>query len=155
MEATQEKVKKPRKITKKQKDWADKYLETGNKTQSALAAYNTTDPKTASVIGAENIGKPSIREYLDQNASAVAANMLRLALNAERESDQINAGKDVLDRAGYKPVEKTLNVNVEVDTTTKEELKAAAILNEIYRRAGVENDGVVPGNVGTETQDKE
>lgn len=104
----------PKTITKKQKAWADKYLETGNKTQSALEVYDTESYGTAAVIGVENINKPKVREYLEENASAVAQNMMRLALNAEREADQISAGKDVLDRAGFKPIEKSINVNYDV-----------------------------------------
>lgn len=120
------KTKKPRKITKKQREWADEYLETGNKTQAALKAYDTSDYKTASVIGAENFEKPSVRQYLEENASAVAKNMLFLALNAEKESDQIAAGKDVLDRAGYKPTEKTLNINLDAEQLPNDRAKQLA-----------------------------
>lgn len=96
-----------RNITKKQKIFADEYLDTGNGTQSALKAYNTNDYNTASVISSENLEKPKIIRYLEDNAGAVASNMIRLALKAKNEQVQVNAGKDVLDRAGYKPTEKT------------------------------------------------
>lgn len=48
------------KLTKKQRGFIKDYLETGNGTQAALANYDTTDPKTASVIASENLEKPSI-----------------------------------------------------------------------------------------------
>lgn len=52
------------KLTPKQQAFADYYLETGNATESAkLAGYSK---KTANVIGAENLAKPYIREYIDE-----------------------------------------------------------------------------------------
>ena len=93
-------------LTKKQAEFVKEYLDTGNGVQSALNAYNNTDYSTAGNIASENLNKPKIVEYLTSQAEKVASNMVRLALNAERESDQISAGKDVLDRAGYKPVDK-------------------------------------------------
>ena len=98
---------KGKKLTKKQKEFADEYLDTGNGTQSALKTYDTVDYDTANQIAVENLQKPTVIEYLQQHASAISANMVRLALGAESERDQITAGKDVLDRSGYKPVDKT------------------------------------------------
>ena len=95
-----------RKITKKQKAFADKYLETGNGTRAALATYDTDKEDTAKSIASENLTKPNVLAYLESNADAVANNMVKLALKAKNEQVQVNAGKDVLDRAGYKPKEK-------------------------------------------------
>lgn len=106
--------KKKRKITKKQKDWADKYIETGNKTQSALAVYDTEDYKTASVIGAENIEKPSVREYLENHAHEAALRIRELSKQDDERSVALGASKDILDRAGFKPIEKSINVNYDV-----------------------------------------
>lgn len=51
------------KLTEKQKRFADHFVETGNATEAAvLAGYN---PKTARVIGAQNLSKLNIREYID------------------------------------------------------------------------------------------
>lgn len=95
-----------RKITKKQKEFADEYLETGNGVKAALKAYGTDDYNTAGVIAHENLNKPKIIEYFESVSSNVAANMYKLALSAESEQVQVSAGKDVLDRAGYKPVDR-------------------------------------------------
>ena len=94
-------------LTHKQKKFADEYLETVNRTKAALEAYDTKDYMTAANIGSENLKKPKIIEYLSDNAELVAANMVKLALTAEKDSDQISAGKDVLDRAGFKPTDKS------------------------------------------------
>jgi len=58
-------------LTNKQKAWVEAYLAIGEKTylngtQSSLRVYDTSDPKTASAIGAENLGKPSVLSYMEQ-----------------------------------------------------------------------------------------
>lgn len=51
------------KLTEKQKRFADYYIETGNATESAKRAGYS--PKTARVIGQENLLKPAIKSYID------------------------------------------------------------------------------------------
>ena len=104
-------------LTKKEKGFADDYLDTGHGTEAALDNYDTKDYMTAANIASENLKKPKIIQYLENNASAVANNIVKLALNAESEQVQLAAGKDVLDRAGYKPVEKSINLNVQAEIT--------------------------------------
>jgi phage terminase small subunit len=104
------------KLTTKQKRFADKYLETGNGTQSALASYDTTSPKTASVIAVENLAKPSVRDYIESQAPAAMSRIVELSITAENETVKLNANKDILDRAGYKPVEKSMTLNLNADT---------------------------------------
>lgn len=74
---------KVRGITLKQKRFADKYMETGNGAQAALAAYNTTDQDTAKSIACENLTKPYIQDYIkeklkieDLNVSFVVENLM-------------------------------------------------------------------------------
>lgn len=52
------------KLTEKQKVFADLYIETLNAKESAIRAGYSK--KTASVIAAENLNKPSIRNYIDE-----------------------------------------------------------------------------------------
>jgi phage terminase small subunit len=94
------------KLTKKQEEFAKNYLDTGNGTKSALGVYDTESENVAANIASENLRKPKIIEYLSSQAEAVSANMVRLALSAESEQVQVQAGRDVLDRAGYKPTDK-------------------------------------------------
>lgn len=47
-------------LTKKQQVFVKEYIETGNGTQSALKAYDTTDEVTAASIAHENLNKPQI-----------------------------------------------------------------------------------------------
>jgi phage terminase small subunit len=121
-------------LTKKEKQWADTFLETDNGTQSALRAYDTTDPNTAAVIAHENIRKPKIREYLDQQAEGAASRIVQLSMEAENETVRLNANRDILDRAGYKPVEKSVNLNINTDTKDIANPKAAEATEEYHRK---------------------
>jgi phage terminase small subunit len=87
------------KLTPKQEKFANSYIESGNATSSARQAYNTSNDASARAIGSENLTKLNIQTYLGEKAYPVLENMLYLALNAEKESDQIRAGKEILDRA--------------------------------------------------------
>ena len=66
------KITKPRKLTPKQKLFVDNYLDVtnkktfGNGTQSALVAYNTTQPEVAKEIGRDNLLSPSVQSYIEQ-----------------------------------------------------------------------------------------
>ena len=53
-----------KKLTPKQKAFADYYIETGNATQAAIRAGYSK--KTAFIIANENLKKPYIRGYIDE-----------------------------------------------------------------------------------------
>lgn len=56
-----------KKLTIKQKKFADEYIKTGNATQAAInAGYSK---KTAGQVGAENLKKPYIKAYIDKKLS--------------------------------------------------------------------------------------
>jgi phage terminase small subunit len=93
-------------LTKKQKEFADEYLETGNGTQAALKAYDTTSENMAAVIASGNIRKDKIKEYLESKAERAAEVIFELLENAQNETVKLNAGKDILDRAGHKPIDR-------------------------------------------------
>lgn len=95
------------KLTKKQLGFANDYLETGNASEAVRRNYKKTTNGTVKSIGSENLSKPDIMAYLQSKAQDVAANIYKLALNAESEQVQLGAGKDILDRAGFKPIEKS------------------------------------------------
>jgi phage terminase small subunit len=112
-----------RTITKKQKKFADKYLDSGNGAVSALHSYNTQDYNTAAVIANENLKKPNVIEYLKSQAQAAAERVIVLAESAENETVRLNANKDILDRSGYKAVDKVLSTNVNINTNLSETSK--------------------------------
>jgi phage terminase small subunit len=57
-------TKKP-KLTKKQADFVRGLAEGKTNTKAALDSYDTDSEKVASVIAAENLGKPSIQEAIE------------------------------------------------------------------------------------------
>jgi len=91
-------LEKLKKLTKKQKAFADEYIETGHKTNSALKAYDTEDYSTAATIGSENMKKHEIQVYLDEHVEMAKLNIVKLANNAENENVRLNANKDIIDR---------------------------------------------------------
>ena len=108
-------------MTPKQKKFADEYLETGNGVESALKVYDTEDYSTAGVIAHENLKKPKIQEYLSSKAERAAEVIFELLEKAQNETVRLNAGKDILDRAGFKPVDKNENTNtVKIIEASKE-----------------------------------
>lgn len=59
-----------RRLTPKQRAFADYYIETGNATQSALKAGYSKN--TASAIGHENLRKPNVKKYIDDKMQEIA-----------------------------------------------------------------------------------
>lgn len=55
-----------RQLTGKQKAFVKEYVKTKNGLQSALKAYETTDPNVAKVIASDNLTKPNIRRTIDE-----------------------------------------------------------------------------------------
>ncbi len=106
-----------KKLTKKQKKFVDSYMESGNATKAAKKAYKTSNDASARSIGSQNLTKLNIQEYLEEQAQPVLVNMVHLALNAEKQSDQIRAGKIILDRTIQ---EKPKTINLESEEKRKE-----------------------------------
>ena len=107
-------------ITPKEQALAEAYVRgdkttRGNGTQSAIKAYNIGSKggsktikqirSTASVIAHEVLEKPNVRAYLEGIAMEMAGIIHNIARNGETDTNRLNAAKDVLDRAGYKPVD--------------------------------------------------
>src|ERR1700722_18609235 len=102
---------KTRRLTKKQKGFADKFLETGKMGQSAFEVYDVKSMAVAAVIANENIKKPNVKEYLESQAESAAIRVKELSAQDKNLPVALGASKDILDRAGYKPVEKSQSVS--------------------------------------------
>lgn len=63
-----------RKLTVKQKKFADEYIKTGNATLSAERAGYSKN--TLSEIGYENLNKPHIKSYIDQRLDEIASKQI-------------------------------------------------------------------------------
>lgn len=105
------------KLTEKQKQFCDYYLETANGTESAIRAGYSK--KTAPEIASENLNKPNIRAYIDERIEkadskriASANEVLEFFSGVMRGeirdqfdldpalTDRINAGKELAKRYG-------------------------------------------------------
>ena len=113
-------------LTKKQKGFVKDYLETGNGTQSALKNYDTDDYMTGAMIASENLNKPKVIQYLESKAEKAAEFVFQLAESGENENVRLGASKDILDRAGFKPAERSLNVNLNIKAEPSERIKELA-----------------------------
>jgi predicted RNA-binding protein with PUA domain len=137
------------KLTRKQAIFVDEYIKTENGTQSALKAYDTTNPTTASVIAVENLSKPIVIEVIEEKKRSIAERLddnllLNVHLEGLKASDEIIVdGKIVAKRANYAVrhkyldtayklrgllIDKSLNVNVE--TSLSELAEQALKLND-------------------------
>lgn len=105
------------KLTKKQENFCTEYLEIGNATEAAQRTYDVKNRQTANVVGAENLAKPCIREYLDGIAKSAVIVIYELSQNAMNEAVRLSASKDILDRAGYKVHEKRVEGNNNIIVT--------------------------------------
>jgi len=89
------------KLTKKQKGFADDYMTLGNGTRAALKNYETIDNSTAGAIASENLRKPNIVQYIEDNAKDAMSRIVELSMTAKNEGTKYIANKDIVDRAGY------------------------------------------------------
>ena len=105
------------KLTIKQKRFADAYIELGNASEAARQAGYS--PKTAGVIGSENLTKPVIKEYIDERMNVL-------------EEDTIARQTEILQSLTAIMRDKTSRSN--------DKLKAAELLMKKYQMFGVEEE---------------
>ena len=120
-----------RTATKKQRKFAKEYVETGNGLQSALKVYDTNSPNVAAVIASENLIKPNVRELIDGYAHKAIKGIQTLAETAENEAVRLKANIDQADRAGYKPIERSVNLNIQEEKANPRLEELAEKLNAI------------------------
>lgn len=117
-----------KKLTIKQKKFADEYIISGNATQAAInAGYSE---KTARKIGSENLTKPDIKSYIDERmkkleeeAIADQAEVLKFLTRIMRDEEK----EEVLVNIG--------NFEQEIQTmkvSAKDRIKAAELLGKRY-----------------------
>ncbi len=115
------------KLTPKQKAFCDYYLETGNATESAKRAGYSE--KTARAIGEENLTKPDIRNYINEQASQkdrerIASQDEVLEFLTSIVRGQIKESLPVVLQRDFEMIDKTPSI--------KDRLKAAELLGKRY-----------------------
>lgn len=131
-----------KKLTIKQKKFADEYIKTGNATQSAInAGYSK---KTARVTGAENLTKPNIKAYVDErmkkleeeaiaDQKEILKGLTRQARREEKEYQVVVIQKPSYDDNGnFLGMEQTPQM-VEIPTQNKDSIKAWELLGKRYQ----------------------
>ena len=117
-----------KKLTIKQKKFADEYIKIGNATQAAInAGYSK---KSAQQMGAENLLKPVIKSYIDErmkqleeeaiaDQSEILRYLTRIIRDEEREEVLVNVGNFEQERQ-------------EIKISAKDKIKAAELLGKRY-----------------------
>ena len=106
------------KLSPRQVKFAEKYLESGNATQAVIdAGYSAPNRKVAQVQGSKLLKNESVWALIENSAEQAQGNMVKLANGAKNESVRLGANKDILDRAGFAPVNKTqvTTINIAID----------------------------------------
>ena len=106
-----------KKLTPKQKAFADYYIETGNATVAAKRAGYSK--KTAAVIGTENLIKPNIKQYIDERLKEI-------------EDKRIAKGEEVLQYL-TKVMRGEEKDQFGLDASLQDRTKAAELLGKRYR----------------------
>ena len=117
-------------LTNKQKCLVDTIVASGCSIKVAAAKSGYADGESGRVTASKTLRLPHVQEYMQQvvrqsigiNATIASKRVLDLAQSAKSEYVQLEASKDILDRAGYKPVEKSMtmlqgNISVNIDLT--------------------------------------
>ena len=108
----------------------DTIVASGCSVKEASAKAGYSDGESGRVTASKTLRLPHVQEYMQQriretiglNATKASHKMLELSQSAKSEYVQLEASKDILDRAGYKPIEKSMslvsgNIQVSIDLT--------------------------------------
>ena len=123
-------LSKQRKCTKKQMLLIDTLVAKGCSIREAAESAGYAEGESGRVTASKALKLTHVQQYMMQavteslgvNATYAASKLLRLASGAKSEYDQLEASKDILDRAGFKPVDKSMHlhageIKVSIDLT--------------------------------------
>ena len=104
-----------RKLTKKQSSLVDTLVATGCTLREAATEAGYANGESGRVTASKTIRLPHVQSYIMQrvneqlgmNATVAAARVMNLATGAKSEYVQLEASKDILDRAGFKPIDRS------------------------------------------------
>jgi len=118
------------KLTVKQTALVDTLVATGCSIKEAAAQAGYADGESGRVSASKALRLPHVQQYmmtrvgetLGLNATTAAAKLVSLAQGARSEYVQLEASKDILDRAGFKPVDRSQmlvagEIKVSIDLT--------------------------------------
>tara|TARA_R110002051_G_scaffold43141_2_gene87876 strand:- start:11460 stop:11840 length:381 start_codon:yes stop_codon:yes gene_type:complete len=108
-------IGKVRKLTRRQSAFVDTLVATGCTIRKAAEEAGYAAGESGRVSASKTLRLPHVQEYMMQritetmglNATVAAARVLTLAQGAKSEYVQLEASKDILDRAGFKPIDRS------------------------------------------------
>ena len=113
------------KKTEAQEKWFEYYMLSGNAAKAAeFAGYGSPKQRGYEL---KNRFKKEIEEkqkaMIVDAVPGVIAQIIEMAQSAESEAVRLNACKDLMDRAGFKPIEKTETEITSTEAKTTEQLE--------------------------------
>lgn len=116
------------KLTEKQKRFADEYIISGNATQAAIKAGYSK--KTARFVGAENLTKPNIKNYIDERLEELKSERTADAQEVLEYLTSVMRGnetEEVLIGVG-----EGMQSTIQKEVGAKDRLKAAELLGKRF-----------------------
>ena len=104
-----------KKLTVKQTALVDTLVALGCSVTQAAQEAGYAKGESGRVSASKALRQPHVQQYmmeriseqLGMNATVAAAKVLKLASGAKSEYVQLEASKDILDRAGFKPIDRS------------------------------------------------
>jgi phage terminase small subunit len=108
-----------RKLTEKQTALVDTLVATGCSIKDAAASAGYAKGEAGRVSASKALKQPHVQQYMMQrvsetiglNATTAAAKVMQLAQGARSEYVQLEASKDILDRAGFKSPDRHMHLH--------------------------------------------
>lgn len=106
-------------LTEKQAKLVDTLVATGCTIKEAAGAAGYAEGEAGRVTASKALRLPHVQQYMmarvqesiGLNATTAASKLLALAQGAKSEYVQLEASKDILDRAGFKPPDKQMHLH--------------------------------------------
>lgn len=95
-------LKKPRKLTKKQRIFVAEYAKSENSAQAVMKAYDVKDNVVAANIGSENLGKPYIIEAIDVKRKSLKQALIDRGIDENYIAERVEVLLDAKDENGRK-----------------------------------------------------
>ena len=115
-------------MTARQKKFCDEYLISGNATDAAIKAGYS--PKTAKQTGSENLAKPDLRAYIDEQLEKLHSAKIADAEEVMKYLTSVMRGEHT--EQVLKLVGDGIQTVTDIEVSAKERIKAAELIGKRY-----------------------
>lgn len=115
-------------LTPRQQKFCDEYLISGNATEAAIKAGYSR--KTAKQTGSENLAKPNLRAYIDEQLAKIHSAKIADAEEVMKYLTSVMRGEHT--EQVLKLVGEGVQTVTDIDVSAKERLKAAELIGKRY-----------------------